>query len=98
VQELDLSEASLESRLVELAKLHGWLAYHTHDSRRSAPGFPDWILIRGERLIALELKSSTGHPTDEQLEWLRAFARVRLVESVIARAAPTIDELELLLS
>lgn len=95
---LDLSEASLESRLVELAKLHGWLAYHTHDSRRSAPGFPDWILLRDDRLLAIELKSATGKPTEKQLEWLRAFARVRYVDALIVRAAPSLDELEVLLS
>jgi len=83
--------------VLSLAKLHGWIAYHTYDSRRSAPGFPDLILLRGERCLALELKRTGEHPTDEQLEWLRAFSRVRFVDAAIVRPAPTLDELELML-
>ena len=92
------SERELQTAVLKLAKLHGWTAYHTFDSRRSAPGFPDLILLRGERCLALELKSETGKATDEQLAWLRAFARVRFVDAAIVRPAPTLDELELMLS
>lgn len=95
---LDGSEATLEAQLVELATLHGWLAYHTHDSRRSVAGFPDWILIRNDQLLAVELKSSAGKVSEEQYRWLRAFASVRYVASMIIRPAATLDELEKLLT
>lgn len=94
----DELERELQSKVLSLAKLHGWIAYHTFDSRRSAPGFPDLILLRGERCLALELKRTHEHPTEEQLSWLRAFARVRFVDAAVVRPAPTLDELELLLS
>ena len=32
--------------VVELAKRFGWLLYHTHNSRRSASGFPDLVMVR----------------------------------------------------
>jgi hypothetical protein len=36
-------------------------------------GFPDLILLRGERIIAAELKVGKGRATNEQLAWLDAF-------------------------
>ena len=45
-----------QPQVVKLAKLCGWRPYHTHDSRRSAAGFPDLILIKDGWLIAAELK------------------------------------------
>ena len=45
--------------VVDLARTLGWRVYHTYDSRRSQPGFPDLVLVR-ERILFLELKSETG--------------------------------------
>jgi Holliday junction resolvase len=71
-----ISEAEFQAQVVELAKLWGWRAYHTFDSRKSVAGFPDLILIRGERLLAVELKTDKGDTTPEQTDWLMAFGRV----------------------
>lgn len=68
-----MTEKQLQAAIVECARLLGWLTYHTFDSRRSSPGFPDLILIRGGRLIAAELKSETGKMRPEQDAWLEAF-------------------------
>ena len=62
--------------VIKLAKLCGWRPYHTHDSRRSAAGFPDLILIRDAELIAAELKVAANTSSPEQLYWLEAFAGV----------------------
>ena len=35
------TEKGFQAAVVELARLRGWLVYHTYDSRRSAKGFPD---------------------------------------------------------
>lgn len=64
------TEASLQQQLRTLAKQHGWLYYHTYDSRRSDPGFPDTTLVRGDRLMFVEVKSEVGDTTTEQYTWL----------------------------
>jgi len=62
-----MNEVDFESQLRDLIKLYQWdVAYHTHDSRHSAQGFPDWVLIRGERAVILELKGSRGKLSDAQ--------------------------------
>ena len=58
--------------VMQLAKLSGWLCYHTHDSRRSESGFPDLVLVRGKRLLWRELKTDAGEPTHAQRAWLSA--------------------------
>jgi hypothetical protein len=41
-----IREADFQATIVETARTLGWLIYHTHDSRRSSPGFPDLVLVR----------------------------------------------------
>lgn len=72
---LKQSEKQFQAAVVEYAKLNGWKTYHTFDSRRSDPGFPDLVLSRGDRLVFLELKSETGRASTAQLEWLDALHR-----------------------
>jgi hypothetical protein len=94
-----MTERELQALVVEAARQFGWMAYHTFDSRRSQPGFPDLVLIRGDRLIAAELKVGTALPTEDQKAWLAAFGRVRSVEAVIVRDIGTgIAELVALLA
>jgi len=80
------SEAAFQTQLVTHARRLGWLVYHTFDSRRSAPGFPDLILVRGDQLLAIECKSADGRVTDEQRTWLEAFDAVRTVRAFVARS------------
>jgi hypothetical protein len=68
-----MSEKQLTQAVVDCARRLGYLVYHTHDSRRSAPGFPDVVLIRGRRMIVCELKVGKNKPTAAQLAWLGAF-------------------------
>lgn len=42
--------------------------YHSYDSRRSIPGWPDLVLVGG-RVIFRELKSATGDLRPEQRDW-----------------------------
>ena len=71
-----MMEADLQATVVKLARTLGWYCYHTHDSRRSAPGFPDLVMVhpRSGALLFAELKSATGRVTPEQDQWLRALA------------------------
>lgn len=71
-----LKESAFQARVVALAKANGFAAYHTHDSRRSEPGFPDLVLIRGGVLIVAELKSTKGRVRPSQERWLELFREV----------------------
>jgi len=68
------AEKPFMAQVIKLARLRNWLVYHTHDSRRSASGFPDLVLCRPPRLIFAELKSEKGKPTMEQVAWLDALS------------------------
>lgn len=70
-----MSEDDLATQILELAAGLGWaLAYHVPDSRRTNPGFPDWVLANpGQgRVIYAELKNETRKVTPEQQQWLDA--------------------------
>jgi hypothetical protein len=83
---LPMTEAQLQTAVIDLLRLTGFtLVYHTHDSRRSHPGFPDLIALKGPRMICAELKSDIGKATEAQLIWLEAFAQIPGVESHLWR-------------
>ena len=68
-----VTEAEFQQAVVELARAEcGWKVYHTYDSRRSAPGFPDLVLARQGVLLFWELKAAKGRATAAQREWLDA--------------------------
>lgn len=71
-----MTEKEFQSQVIALARLRGWLAYHTHDSRRSAKGFPDLVLCRvrnnAGRVIFAELKVGRNECTPEQRQWIAA--------------------------
>jgi hypothetical protein len=67
------TEKQFQAQVVQLARLCGWRVYHTHDSRRCAPGFPDLLLLRAGQFLAAELKTDRGRLTSEQATWLGAF-------------------------
>ena len=69
---LVLTETQFQTKVVDLARARGWLVYHTYDSRRSAPGFPDLVLARDGRVMFVELKASAGRISAAQREWLTA--------------------------
>lgn len=71
-----LKESAFQARVVALAKANGWAHYHTHDSRRSEPGYPDLVLIRGAVLLVAELKSTKGRVRPSQERWLELFRGV----------------------
>lgn len=66
-----MKEKELQDLVEELARRLGWLVYHTYDSRRSAAGFPDLVMVRHGRLIFAELKRQQGRVTPKQREWLQ---------------------------
>ena len=64
-----MTEKQLQDAVVEAALTFGWLAYHTYDSRRSTPGFPDLVLARRGEVVFVELKSKAGRVRPEQKVW-----------------------------
>lgn len=65
------TEKDFQAAVVEYAKLCGWRVYHTYDSRRSEPGFPDLCMVRAPRLVFLELKRDLkAKVTPDQAAWL----------------------------
>lgn len=80
-----ISEPAWQSRVLDLARLRGWRAFHDHDSRRNAAGLPDLLLVRADRLVAAELKSERGRLRRPQQEWLAALDRVPGVETYLWR-------------
>lgn len=74
-----LTEADYQAQIIEFAELCGWRVYHTHDSRRSHPGWPDLALVRGKELVFLEVKGAKGRLTREQGEWISVLKDVERV-------------------
>lgn len=82
-----MSEEELLRQILAYARQGGWLAYHTHDSRRSAEGFPDLVAVHPDqrRLIFAELKSATGRVASVQQEWIEALRGVLWNRGVATR-------------
>jgi hypothetical protein len=63
-----VTEKAFQSDVMRVAKMLGWLCYHTFDSRRSASGFPDLVLVR-ERVLFRELKVGKNKLSQSQELW-----------------------------
>lgn len=63
------TEAQLDTHLRELVAWLRLTAYHTHDSRHSAAGFPDWVIAGPYGLLFRELKTQAGKLTGAQQKW-----------------------------
>lgn len=73
----ELLESAWQTQVEQLAGFYGWgPIYHTHDSRRSHPGFPDLVLVRDRELLFVELKTDKGRVRPEQQVWLDALEQV----------------------
>ena len=63
-----ITEKDFQHTVVEVAKLYGWIHYHTYSSKRSPAGFPDLVLVR-DRVLFRELKTDTGKLSPHQKLW-----------------------------
>jgi len=70
VRRLHVTEKDFMHQVMDLAKLYNYLIYHTHNSQRSQPGYPDLCLVRPGRLVFLECKTEMGTLTPHQAMWL----------------------------
>lgn len=83
------TEAVFQSHVTTFAKQMGWMVYHTHNSQRSEPGFPDLVMIRPPRVVVAELKRVTGKVTPDQEKWLAAFRRIEHLKDSVFVWRPT---------
>lgn len=73
-QGLRISERQFTQQVGDMAKLMGWLRYHTWLAKHSPAGFPDEVLVRPPRLVFAELKSEDGTLSASQETWLTELA------------------------
>lgn len=79
------SEAEFMQAVIRLAELCHFMVYHTYDSRRSNPGFPDLVLVKDGRLIFAELKTASGRLSQYQRQWLFMLGLVDGIEVAVWR-------------
>ena len=83
-----MKEAEFQQQIIDLAHLHGWRCAHFRTVRiqrkdcsvyyatpvqADGEGFPDLVLLKGNRVIVAEIKSEKGKCSDAQTEWLNAW-------------------------
>jgi hypothetical protein len=68
------TEKQLMQTIINAARATGWMAYHTFDSRKSAAGFPDLVLLRHGQIVVFECKAQRGRVSPQQEVWLNAWA------------------------
>ena len=93
----DEPESVLLRKVIWMANVWGWISYHTHDSRHSAAGFPDLVLVKPPRVLFVELKSESGRVSADQMLWLAALAKCPGVETMVWRPSD-FDDIGLVLS
>lgn len=75
-----VTEKQWQKQVEQMLTALGWRWYHAPDNRPAKngavqnvrSGWPDLFAVRGERRIAIELKSEIGRVSPEQEEWLAA--------------------------
>lgn len=65
-----MSEDDLMGHITHLCRDLGLLAYHTHNSRRSTSGYPDWHIVGPAGSLFRECKDETRKTTAAQDVWI----------------------------
>ncbi len=77
------TEEEFLRQVIELARVFGWRTAHFRPAMTASgrwvtavqgngKGFPDLVLVRGDRILFVELKTDVGRLTNEQADWLSA--------------------------
>ena len=86
-----ISEAELSRAVVALAELRGWRVFTISQTKaaglrsHSAIGWPDFVGVRAERMLAWEFKSEKGRIRPGQREWLQALQKVEGCSTAFVR-------------
>jgi hypothetical protein len=89
------SEREYQDKIVEYARLMGWLINHQLPALRADGrwrtavqghrGFLDLTLVRPPRLVVLEIKAELGRLTSYERRWLAAWQQVPCAEAHVVR-------------
>ena len=103
---VDIREGELLRLVIAVARGLGWRVAHfrpalAKSGRWMTPvqgdgiGFPDLVMVKGQRLIFMELKATTGRLRPEQRAWMDALDAVPGVTCAVVRPAnwPTLVRL-----
>lgn len=71
------SEDQFQDAVTGAMTMHGWRWYHTFDSQRSNPGFPDLVAVRAGVVLFVELKKQDGVESDDQRLWRESLEQVQ---------------------
>lgn len=82
---VEASEAEWASFVEACLDLGHWLWWHCTDSRKSKAGLPDYIAVKGDQMLAFELKTERGKARPDQLAWILALSNVPGVRSGVLR-------------
>lgn len=93
-----IPESSWQRTVITCAMLNGWrvhlvpdalyrrsFAVSKHGANQGDKGFPDLILCRPPRIVAIEVKAEAGRIRPEQQQWLDELSMVEGVETYIWR-------------
>ena len=70
-----INEKAFQTIVIATARENGWLVYHTFDSRKSEPGYPDLCMIKDGVIMFVELKTDKGKVTTAQRQWIERLIR-----------------------
>lgn len=101
---LKVSEREWQRTVIDYAQRLGWRVAHFRTSRTGSGGFatavqadgagwPDLSMVRGSRLLFVELKAENGRVSPAQREWLDALGGVPGVAVAVWRPDdwPTVE-------
>lgn len=95
-------EKEWQRTLIDTLEFFGWAVNHMRPAMNqqgdwrtaySAPGWPDLVALRGQWLIAIEVKGETTRVQRNQREWLGRFAQLRGGRAWILRPQDSWDSI-----
>lgn len=87
-------EEELQNKIIEVAKIYGWLVHAERPARTSKgyrtpiqgdTGFPDLVLTRNKDILFVECKSEKGKLSDAQKIWLTELDKNPTVRCLVWR-------------
>ena len=83
----EISERDFQREVIAYARHKGWIVAHFRPAKTNkgwrtpvsadGKGFPDLLMVRGDRMVVCELKSKLGKMSKDQNKWFKAFALVK---------------------